>query len=133
MDMIAFKPDRIGHANCLNDEVLHALMNAQVPLEVCPTSNVMTESVSSYENHHFRDFWLAKYPLAICTDDKGVFKTSLSREYAIMATVHNLNKGDLKLLSVNPLEFIFASDSTKELLREDFQTFFSGKQWKDVY
>jgi len=60
------KPDRIGHACCLDEELFKLLLARPVPLEVCLTSNVITKSVPCYDEHHFKQFFEAHYPLCIC-------------------------------------------------------------------
>ena len=52
------------------------------------------------------------------TDDKGVFSTSLSKEYSIVADTFGLNKKDLWNLSYRSIDYIFASESVKDILRK---------------
>jgi len=51
------------------------------------------------------------------TDDKGVFATSLSREYAVAAETFNLTRQNLWDLSYDSINYIFADDVVKEQLR----------------
>jgi len=51
------------------------------------------------------------------TDDKGVFATSLSREFAVAAETFNLTQQNLWDLSYDSINYIFADDAVKEQLR----------------
>jgi len=53
----------------------------------------------------------------IQTDDKGVFATSLSREYAVAAETFNLPHENLWELSYDSINYIFADDTVKDQLR----------------
>eukprot|EP01116_Phalansterium_solitarium_P005725 TRINITY_DN1765_c0_g1_i2.p1 TRINITY_DN1765_c0_g1~~TRINITY_DN1765_c0_g1_i2.p1 ORF type:complete len:125 (-),score=38.87 TRINITY_DN1765_c0_g1_i2:58-432(-) len=55
------------------------------------------------------------------TDDKGVFSTSLSQEYALAAETFNLTRRNLFDLASQAAEHVFADESTKSLLREHFR------------
>lgn len=66
------------------------LQESKVPLEICLTSNDKTESVPGYDDHHFRHYLQAGHPVALCTDDSGVFQTTLSQEYFHAAETFSL-------------------------------------------
>ena len=51
------------------------------------------------------------------TDDKGVFATSLSKEFAIASSTFGLSKQQLWQLSYDSIDFIFADVSVKNQLR----------------
>jgi len=51
------------------------------------------------------------------TDDKGVFATSLSQEYAVAAETFNLTRENLWDLSYDSINYIFADDTVKDQLR----------------
>jgi len=108
-EMLTFKPDRFGHANFMNEQIQHCLLESKIPVEVCLTSNVVTESVPSFEEHHFRHLRAHGHPLILCTDDSGVFSTSLSREYFIAASTFGLSKLDLFSLASHASRHIFAA------------------------
>ena len=106
--------DRIGHGTCLDFDSIQ-----MIPFELCPTSNVLSKTVSSYEAHHFGRLFKREWPLCICTDDKGVFNTSLSNEYYQLTKAFNLTKQQLCQITKDSIELIF-DDDTKEKLREIF-------------
>lgn len=51
------------------------------------------------------------------TDDKGVFSSSLSQEYAIAASVFNMSKLDMWNLSFDSINYIFEQTVIKEQLK----------------
>jgi aminodeoxyfutalosine deaminase len=59
------------------------LRDHQIPLEVCPTSNICTGAVTSLDIHPLRKLYDAGIPVTIATDDPGVFHCTLEGEFAI--------------------------------------------------
>ncbi|GFR41381.1 hypothetical protein Agub_g2064 [Astrephomene gubernaculifera] len=116
--MLAFRPDRLGHCCCLDSELGEQLRASAIPLELCLTSNLLTESVPSYPEHHFAELHAAGHPVVLCTDDSGVFGTTLSREYAIAAAAFNLPVAALHQLVRKSVEYTFASEEEKQRLRD---------------
>ena len=51
------------------------------------------------------------------TDDKGVFATSLSEEYHLVATTFGLTKEQLWELSYKSIDYIASGESVKDCLR----------------
>ncbi|OEL30971.1 hypothetical protein BAE44_0008010, partial [Dichanthelium oligosanthes] len=90
-------------------------------VEICLTSNVMTGGAPSLELHHFVDLYNAKHPLSLCTDDSGLFSTSLSNEYYLVASTFGLSKPELFHLAQEAVQFIFADDNVKKSLKEVFK------------
>ncbi|KAK1678200.1 hypothetical protein QYE76_039048 [Lolium multiflorum] len=115
--VLDFCPQRLGHVCCLNDEEWKKLKSSMIPVEICLTSNVMTGGTPSLELHHFADLYNAKHPLSLCTDDSGLFSTSLSNEYYLVASTFGLSKAELFRLAQGAVEFVFADDEVKKSLR----------------
>jgi hypothetical protein len=62
---------------------------------------VKSQSVASLRAHHIAHWFdVREVPLALCTDDRGVFDTSLSLEYEAAANAFNLDK--VSMLSPTP-------------------------------
>uniref|UniRef100_A0A8C6BL90 N6-Methyl-AMP deaminase n=1 Tax=Monodon monoceros TaxID=40151 RepID=A0A8C6BL90_MONMO len=117
-------PDRIGHGTFLNSleggslDLVDFVRQHQIPLELCLTSNVKSQTVPSYKQHHFGFWYSILHPAVICTDDKGVFATHLSQEYQLAAETFHLTQSQVWDLSYESISYIFASDSTKSDLRK---------------
>jgi adenosine deaminase len=99
--------------------LLYAIL-AGIPLELCLSSNVMTESVPSYADHHFTQFHGAQHPVVLCTDDSSVFSTTLSKEYAIAAVVFGLSREELFRVAESAVQHTFLSDGKKAELSSIF-------------
>ena len=84
--ILAFRPDRLGHALRLSAAHVAALEAAPIPIELCPTSNMKTLRLSSLAEHPTLRRWIeGGYPVSISTDDFGVFSTDASAELALVA------------------------------------------------
>lgn len=128
LEILKLVPGRIGHGTCLDTEsggskeLEDLVLKHKIPLELCLTSNVIGQTVPNYDAHHLQ-FWYDKsHPVIICTDDKGVFSTSLSEEYSIAADTFNLSRRQLWDLSYNSIDHIFADETVKEKLREKWRS-----------
>uniref|UniRef100_H0WFS9 N6-Methyl-AMP deaminase n=1 Tax=Otolemur garnettii TaxID=30611 RepID=H0WFS9_OTOGA len=112
-------PDRIGHGTFLNScDLVDFVRQHQIPLELCLTSNIKSQTVPSYVQHHFGFWYSIGHPSVICTDDKGVFATHLSQEYQLAAETFNLTQSQVWDLSYKSINYIFASDNTRSELRK---------------
>ena len=54
--------------------------------------------------------------MALCTDDTGVFSTTLSQEYALAAAALGLSDEEVKRLSAEAFRFSFVDGPVKEYL-----------------
>ncbi|XP_054714575.1 adenosine deaminase-like protein isoform X2 [Uloborus diversus] len=122
--LLKIHPDRLGHGTYLHpskggsEKNYDLLKQLKIPLEVCLTSNVISKTVESYESHHFPLFRDIGYPIVLCTDDKGVFDTTLSKEYYLASKYYGLMEDDLFNHSFNSINYIFATEQEKCQLQE---------------
>mgnify|MGYP002230342249 CR=1 FL=1 len=63
-DAIELGADRIGHGIAVSkDKELKAWCAAkQIPLEMCPSSNLQTRAVKTWKNIRFWNFWRQAFP-----------------------------------------------------------------------
>ncbi|KAK2973017.1 hypothetical protein RJ640_005560 [Escallonia rubra] len=118
--MLSFLPGRIGHACCFEEDEWSKLKSSKIPVEICLTSNLRTETIPSVDVHHFADLYNSKHPILLCTDDSGVFSTSLSDEYSLASSSFGLGKAEMFQLARDAIGFIFANDVVKKELVKIF-------------
>lgn len=118
--MLDFLPGRIGHACYFEEPHWRKLKSFKIPVEICLTSNIRTETISSLDVHHFADLYESKHPISLCTDDSGIFSTSLSHEYRLASSAFGLGMKEMYMLARNAINFIFAGNEVKEELKEIF-------------
>ncbi|XP_060116056.1 adenosine deaminase-like protein [Heteronotia binoei] len=122
--LLRLPPDRIGHGTFLrsssaaSEDIVQLIRSKRVPLELCLTSNLKGQTVPSSDRHHFGFWYHTGHPVALCTDDKGVFATDLSQEYQLIADTFQLSKAQMWDLSYDAIDYIFAGARTKAELKE---------------
>ncbi len=83
--------ERIGHGiGVMHDPALiESLVSSQVPLEICPTSNLFTGALgrqrnnpdAQIEDHPLRELYRRGLMITLASDDPAMFHTSLDVEY----------------------------------------------------
>ena len=114
--ILNLKADRIGHGvHSIRDErLLDTLQEKQIPLDVCPTSNLKINYFASYETHPIRKFFDSGIPISLNSDDPALFNQDLAAEYQNMATRDIFSLGELKQLAANSFRYSFLPNGLKE-------------------
>jgi adenosine deaminase len=121
LDIIA--PDRIAHgAGAADDEGLCRLLAERgVRLDLCPTSNIQAGLYKDYTDFPAAALHARGVPISISTDSPIVSGLSLSEEYHRMARAGRFSAAELWKINLTSLDHIFADDSVKNALREEFR------------
>ncbi|MCT4594424.1 MAG: adenosine deaminase [Anaeromicrobium sp.] len=114
------KAERIGHGIYAKDskEAYEILKNSHVIIEMCPTSNVQTKGVASYESHPLKEFFQDGIKVTLNTDNMTVSNTTLTNEHELMKKAQNINIQDYKKMYLHGVDGSFASEKIKEELRK---------------
>jgi aminodeoxyfutalosine deaminase len=110
--------ERIGHgiAAARDPRLLEYLARNEIPLEVCPTSNVRTRSVPSLEEHPLPQLVAAGIPVSINSDDPPMFATTLNHEYAVAARLLDLGEAGVTELARAAVRASFLDEPGKAAL-----------------
>lgn len=113
---------RIGHGihSIESEEVLNLIKEKNILLEVCPTSNVQTNSIDKYENHPIEKLYKLDIPLSINTDNSTVSNISLTEEYLKLSNYFNFTIDDYKKMNINAINSSFLHSKEKEELLKYF-------------
>jgi adenosine deaminase len=138
--IIEFRPDRIGHGVLLPSVLLEKLKALHIPVETCPASNVLTLQLHHHLDNHNNNFneesnpghlvhgirqhktlqkWLQEsHPLAVSTDDPGVFDTSPTQELWLLQNALALTREQMIQLATGSIRFAFCDEATKQVISE---------------
>jgi adenosine deaminase len=112
--------DRIDHGvRAIEDpELLGLLVDRQIPLGVCPTSNLKLGVYPSIEYHPIDRLRRAGVAVSINTDDPVLLGASLVGEYALCSNTFGWSDDDLRALARNSISATFANADIKARLTE---------------
>jgi adenosine deaminase len=120
-------PERIGHGvRCVEDPTLVSyLREQQVPLEICPTSNVKLGVYPGYCDHPLRRLWDAGLFITVNSDDPPLFDTDLDHEYEVLIDHFGFGADDLEQVSLNALRASFLPAREKARHMTEFRVAFA--------
>ena len=116
---------RIGHGvRALEDpSLVRRLIDAQVPLEVSPTSNVLLGvTAPSIEDHPIGEMIALGMDVSVNSDDPGYFSTTLERELALVAEHHGVGAGGLAALQRRAMGASFAPSDVRTRFEAELGT-----------
>lgn len=121
--------ERIGHGttSVQDPELMRHLAEHGIPLEVCPSSNIATKAVASFDVHPLRAFREAGITITINSDDPPMFGTTLNREYQIAADLLDLDTSGVADLASAAVAASYAPDVVKVELSAEIEAYASGK------
>ena len=116
--LTGLRAERIGHGiSCLDDpRLVVELRDRQVPLEVCPTSNVCTRQVPDLASHPLPRLLAEGLFVTLNSDDPPMFGTTLTTEYRRAASAFGLSRGQLAELARSGVRASFLDAAAKQAL-----------------
>lgn len=117
---------RIGHGvNLIEDMVTnglkiekmgslaHFIQDRRIPMEICLSSNVGTGAVESYQKHPFPLFFKNNFRVFLCTDNRLMSNTCLTKEMEIAVREYGLTFRDLEKITINAMKSAFIHHDKK--------------------
>jgi adenosine deaminase len=111
---------RIGHATRLREDMsihgtriekmgslAHFIRDKRLPLEMCLSSNVQTGAAASLDDHPFPVYYRNGFRTMLCTDNRLMSNTTLSKEMHLAVTHYNLTLDDLEKITLNAMKSSF--------------------------
>jgi adenosine deaminase len=117
----ACRAERVGHGvRSIEDPALVGrLAQAQTPLEVCPTSNLMLGLAPDLARHPFDRLRVAGCAVSVNTDDPALFATDLPAEYHNLAEAFGYDAETLVELAVAGVRHSFLPVAEKRELEAE--------------
>jgi adenosine deaminase CECR1 len=117
-DTLLLGAKRIGHGvNLISDpETMVLMRNGPYMVEINLISNLVLEYVADFSQHPFPEYLRVGIPVALSTDDRGMWDSNLTDEYFVAVHEFNLSWEELVQLGRNSLKFSFLDEPTKQRL-----------------
>jgi aminodeoxyfutalosine deaminase len=128
--------ERIGHgiAAIHDEKLMDLLIERQIPLELCPKSNLRTGALAKLlgvkqariEDHPLPKFVDRGVPVTLGTDDPAMFRTSLNETYAQARSKMGLSTAQLVSIAEAGFRHAFLPAAKKQSMLNDFRAAASG-------
>jgi adenosine deaminase len=92
------------------------VLSEQIPLEMCPSSNVQTGTVASIEEHPIHRLDRLGFRVTVNPDNRLMSATTLTREFALLAEAFDYSFEDVRRLVSNAAKSAFAPYGTRKAL-----------------
>jgi adenosine deaminase CECR1 len=121
-DTLLLGAKRIGHGvNLITDPDTMLLMrNGPYMVEINLISNLLLEYVNDYSQHPFPEYLRTGIPVALSTDDRGMWDSNMTDEFFVAVREFNLSWTEIVQMGRNSLSHSFADEPTKQRLLAEY-------------
>ena len=121
--------DRIGHGVRAAEDprLVEKIVERDVTLEVCPSSNVGLGVVPTAADVPVRALLDSGVPIALGADDPLLFGSRLVRQYELAREVYGCPDAELAELARHSIRASAAPDDIRKRLLDDVDTWLTGK------
>lgn len=117
------RAERIGHGTSAQEDpnLVDYLADHEIPIEMCPLSNVRTGVVASYAEHPVRRYFERGILFSINTDDPKMFGNSLAEEYRLLVEQKGFTPAEIRMLILQAIQMSWMAEQRKRRMTEEFQ------------
>ena len=117
---------RIGHGvRAIEDpQLVEYLRKMQIPLEVCPTSNICLKVYPTLEKHVLPRMMEAGLYITINSDDPPMFNTTLTNEYLVCQRTFGWDINTIEHLLLNSVDVTLLPEQTRLEMHSSFEAAF---------
>lgn len=117
------KVERVDHGiRCLDDQTLvQRLVEEQMPLTVCPLSNIRLRAVDTMADHPLPQMLEKGLKVSVHSDDPAYFGGYMDANFASLMESFNFSTEQLATLAKNSFESTFLDDASKQVLLAEVQ------------
>lgn len=103
---------RIGHGvrSVESEAVLDLLAKEEITLEICPISNVHTQTVADIRSHPIRDLYDRGIRMTVADDDPVTSRTSVTKELTVLRRQFDFTDGEIQDIQRMGIAAAFLSD-----------------------
>ena len=133
-DTLLLGADRVGHGLNLitDDDTMRLMRHGPYLVEINLISNLLLKYVDDYSQHPFPEYLRTGIPVALSTDDRGMWDSTMTDEFFVAVKEYNLSWDEVKQLSRNSLQHAFVSTVTKQALLDSFEKNISAFERKQA-
>ena len=110
-------PTRLGHGvrSIEDPDLVKEIIDKDIVLEVCPTSNIATKIYKDYQDHPVKTLFDQGVKVTVNSDDPPFFNATINGEYKVMEDL-GLNENQLTSLTHNAIKYSFCDKKNKDML-----------------
>ena len=122
------KVSRIDHGNRSldDDQLIKYIAEKQIPLTVCPLSNLELKVVEDLKDHPLLQLMEAGVMVTINSDDPAYFDGYMNENYIQISAALNFSKKQIAQLAKNSFKASFLPDKKKEKLISQVENYYQN-------
>ena len=108
--------------------LVERLVRDQIPLTVCPLSNIKLRGFDTMEDHNLKRLLDLGLRVTVNSDDPAYFGGYMTENYLAVQKALNLNLEDIRGLATNAIQATFLGQAEKQELLDELDAYFERRE-----